>query len=124
MSVDRHPQVGDVFTWPTVKMPRTVVAYDTDWVYWRSAAEHHVWCGGSAAGTAGVFTRRQWGICATLVPPRPKIRDQWGILYGRSPSFYPNGEQWVRERNNDYPIVRVVNGVVCDEHGEPLEVEK
>lgn len=119
MSVERDPQVGDLFSFhkPGAAGWRYLIARV------EAVTEHNVlyeFVEGARRGGAEPIWR--WRVRATLVPPRPKIRDQWGCVHGGR--FYgTRSEQSARcGAPDDTSLARIVNGVVCDEHGVPLEV--
>lgn len=119
MSVDRDPVVGDVFKWHVGSTPHATVLA----VLVADDAVLYRWNDGDYVGGDTVVNWRQ---DAVLVPPRPKVRDQWGVLQAGDFSYAPSeasARQSAERFNRLLVLARIVNGVVCDEHGEPLEVE-
>lgn len=52
---------------------------------------------------------------------RPKIRDTWGVLINGT--FIGYFSEHDARRFDNETVARVINGVICDEHGTPYETE-
>lgn len=58
--------------------------------------------------------------------PRPTIAaEQWGCIdpYGAYWNWFDEKQARARSAVTGNPLARIINGRVCDEHGEPFEVQ-
>jgi len=117
MSVDRDPQVGDVFRHEDGSTTYEVVAATERNVFYEST-ELRIGCFNDVG---------RWRDEAILIPPRPKVKDGWGLLWKgefvRNAGAVESDSRWTVRQPYGYQLARIINGRVCDEHGVPFEVE-